>query len=619
MKFSEQSPAGRAQAMAAYVGKPQEPTRAEQELPELFQSDLLAGESVATGAKVAPAILTATNPQEMAQILSVNFPGIGIQYDEQGNILAANNRTGQRAILNRPGISGMDMLQMLGIGAAFYPAGRIGTVTGKALPALTDIAAAIAAGTATETGLQAIQAGAGGEFDTGEIALSGVLQAGGKALEGVVGSGYRAYKGTTPPEQAAIIRSGQEMNVPVMTSDIVETTTWPGKAARSTAEKIPVAGTGGPRYKQQEARQAALQTFMEKYQSPSHEEIISSLQTKSRGIRRAAGNVMQSAGIKLDDVGEIPVTKTQEALANALEALSKPNVRSDPQAIAELQTLSELMSMPQTFTTLKENRTIFRDILESFGKGERSQLPSRSKALLTKAYQGMSDDMDQFAKDSLDPREYQQWKRANAIYFDEAKKLKKSRIKNVLDKGDVTPESVETMLFSKKPSEVKAIYDSLTARGRENARAALIHRAYDRVLTRAQGPTPTTFVNELNKLLKQTDVFFKGENKKQLEGFKRLMSATRRAQEAAVETPTGQQMIVPSAAGYGAATDPMLTLTGLGTAGVLARIYESPIVRNAMIRLGSVPKGSDTFQRALTEVQAALVSTAQAMRSQQSE
>lgn len=584
-----------------------EQTRAVRELPEIQDSGLLSEEDPAAVAAVAPVLLTTTDPNEMADILKSNFPDIGIQYDEAGNVIAANNRTGAKAVLNKPGISGLDVLQFLGVGAAFTPAGRAGTALGAA-----------AKSALTEAGIQTGQELAGGRFDPAEVALAGGIGGAAKGIESAIGAGYRYAKGDIPEEAGQLIRTGEEAGVPVLTSDIIEPRTLTGKLARSIGEKTPVSGTGTTRAGQQEARQEAVQQFVDKYESPSYSDIVGSLKTKSKGIRQASGNILQETGSKLDDIGDIPVESSLRNIDSAIEELNRPGVLTSEAAKQELSQLKEILTQPQTFSTLKENRTFFRDVVESFGKGDRSQLPGRAKALLNKAASGLSDDMESFAKENLTPKEFSSWKKANQVYAGEAQKLKKSRIKSVLDKGDVTPENVDTLLFSKKPSEVKTLYNSLTTDGKNNARSALIYRAFDNAQKRAGGATPNTFSSELNKITKQTDVFFRGKERKQLEGFKRLMDATRRAQDAAVETPTGQQLL-GAGAGYAAFTDLGATLGLGGTAGGLARLYESAPVRNALLKLGSVQKGSDRYLEALFEAQSALSSAAQAERSRSEE
>ena len=556
--------------------------------------------------KTSLGLLTTGDEEKAQAVIQQNILEAKFTKDSKGNVIV-NLPSGQYA-LNSPGLSAQDMLRGAFTMAAFTPAGRAGSLGGAA-----------AGAAATEAGMQAAtQQVGGGDISPSEIALAGGLGAAGKGIENVIGTGYRALKGAAPEEKAAIIAQGEKAGIPVMTSDVIEPTTFAGKVARSTGEKVPLVGTGAKRAEQQQMREEAVQGFVDRYQTPSYSDIIGSMKSKSKGIKSSAGNILGRTGEKLDDIGDIPTTNTSEAISEAMESLSKPNVRVDQSAIDELTELKNLMDMPQTFTSLKENRTIARDILDSFGKGDRSQLPSRSKALVTKAVSGMTKDMDSFAKSNLTPKEYSSWKKANAVYANEATKLRKSKIKNILDKGDVTPENVDTMLFSKKPSEVKSLYESLTTKGKDNARSALVYKAFDNASKRAGGISPNSFSSELNKITKNTDVFFRGEQKKQLEGFKRLLEATRRAQDAAIETPTGQQLL-GAGAGFAAFTDLGATLGLGGTAGGLSRLYESAPVRNALLRLSSVPKGSDRYQQALSEAQAALTSSAQAIRAESEE
>ncbi|EKO3488608.1 hypothetical protein M3924_004318 [Vibrio fluvialis] len=152
-------------------------TRATRELPELATSSgFLSTADASTVAKVAPAILTATDPQEVANILKANFPEVGIQYDEKGNIIAGNNKTGQRVVLNKPGASAMDLYNVLGIGSLAIPAGASGAAS---LPIrAAQIAAQSGATTAAQEGYQSAL---GGDFDLTNVlvdtAAAGALEA----------------------------------------------------------------------------------------------------------------------------------------------------------------------------------------------------------------------------------------------------------------------------------------------------------------------------------------------------------------------------------------------------------------------------------------------------------
>ena len=149
--------------------QPPEETRATQELEELGAGGLLSEESIASVAKIAPVLALTTDPREIGDILTSTFPHIGITEDEQGNLIANNNQTGVQVVINKPGISGLDIIQGISTAAAFTPgaqAAAIPVAAGKR--ALTGAVTAAA----TQTGIEAGQEAVGGEFDEDEIAIA---------------------------------------------------------------------------------------------------------------------------------------------------------------------------------------------------------------------------------------------------------------------------------------------------------------------------------------------------------------------------------------------------------------------------------------------------------------
>lgn len=164
-------------------------------LPEIGSGGLLAGESPIDIAGVSSAILTATNPNEIADILTSSFPDkIGVSRQPpskefpSGRVVAVNNDTGAAVELNKPGLSQLDVLQFVGIGSAFAPAGKI-AATGATLGQ-----AALRGGAASgaiQAGIEGFQSLFGGEAEAGEVALAAGL---GGASEFVL----PAIKGTIP-------------------------------------------------------------------------------------------------------------------------------------------------------------------------------------------------------------------------------------------------------------------------------------------------------------------------------------------------------------------------------------------------------------------------------------
>lgn len=446
--------------------------------------------------------------------------------------------------------------------------------------------------------------------DAGAVIGSVALPVAAGSIAGKVSRASQSLKAPIPSAEKQLLEQADDAGIRMLTSDVLPPQTFAGKIAQQTAEKIPVAGTGGVREQQQALRQKAVQEVADKYGEFSYDAIVKSLQAQKSRIKNAAGSVLQRVSKQLDAVGEIETPFTKQAIQSARSELEKPGVIQASSAMDDLGKLIKALESPQTFTSLKENRTAFREIVKSTDKADRSQLTSRAKALLENVYGGMTKDMEALARKNLPASEFMKWKNANTVYADEATKLTKTKLKNILDKGDVTPESVKQMLFSQNPSEQRMLYRSLTNEGRKNARSAIISKIVGDLSRRASGFTPNSFATELRKHGGAVNTFFKGEERRQLEGLRRVLDATRRAQDAAVTTPTGQQLIGGLGV-TGIALDPVTTIGAAGTVGGFARLYESPIVRDSLLRLGSVQSGSSAYAPSLLAAQLALQFAAQ--------
>ena len=132
-------------------------------LPEIGQGGLLFGEDKGKAALITPALLSATDPEEMAKILQSNFENVGIVRDQNGNVFAANNNNGARVVLNKPGLSKIDFIQGLGIASLFSPAGAV----------QGSLRVAGAAGI-TSAAIEGAQEVSGGDFSPEQVAFDTV-------------------------------------------------------------------------------------------------------------------------------------------------------------------------------------------------------------------------------------------------------------------------------------------------------------------------------------------------------------------------------------------------------------------------------------------------------------
>ncbi len=586
-------------------------TQEMEELPHLGRAPEM-NEFSGSSLKANLATFTTGDENELKKIFKQQFgDNVSFREDAKKNIIV-DFPSGSYP-LNKPGLSPQDVPKFMADLLMFNPAARAASIPG----ALTKSAIG-------ETVLEGTDVALGGDFSKADVGISTALGGAGKVLEDVISTAYRSMVGKNKPQADELLKAADEAGISLMTSDVLPPKNIVSKGFQQTAEKIPVAGTAGKRAGQQAEREAAVSEIAEKYGSFSYKSIVDSLKESKNKIKSAAGSVLGKTANKLDDAlnyelgptlgGGLPMDNTKSAIARAKELFSKPGVIQSKGAMSDLETLIKAIDeAPQTFTTLKENRTAFREIVNGADKAERSQLTSRGKSILENVESSMTADMKKFARKNLSQRDYSKWLKANKVYAEEAIKMTKTKLKNVLDKGDITPEAVETMLFSKKPSELKNLYSSLGSDGRKNARAAIVSKIINNLSKRVDGVSPNSFATELGKHKDQIDTFFKGQDRKQLRGLEVALNATRRAQDAAVSTPTGQQAILLGQVAAVAA-DPITAIATGGSLGAIARVYESNSVKHALLKLAGTPKGSTAFERALEQVSFELRFASQALK-----
>ncbi|EJL0290942.1 lytic transglycosylase domain-containing protein [Salmonella enterica] len=433
------------------------------------------------------------------------------------------------------------------------------------------------------------------------VALGGAINQLGRAA----GAAYRGIRGTIAPEAQQAIQFANAADVPLHTTDVLQPNSRVGRMAQTTAENIPFAGTSSMRANQQEARSQLVDEFASRFGEYDPSIVIGSLKAKTSGIRKAAGNRLEQVQSAMTGVNIQP-TRAIQQIDDEIGKLQKLGQVADTDTISKLQAYrNELAKGDVNLEQLSRLRTQFRmDV-----RGERTQMPPPAEAAVQRVYRAMTGDIDNSIGQNLGNDTLRRYKQANAVYADEASKLQNTRLKNVLMKGDLTPEVVNNMLFSKNKSEVQNLYRSVGHVGRAQMRNGIIGKAMEK-----SGGSPDQFLRQVNLMSNQTGIAFKGRDAAYLKGLKNYLESTKRAGQAGVTTPTGQQTI-PFILGIGSATNPALVGVG-GGYGLLARMYESEPARNAMLRLANTPRGSTAFEKALSDVERAVNSFAQGVKSE---
>ncbi|HHN8344414.1 TPA: hypothetical protein ACRRXP_001060 [Morganella morganii] len=535
-------------------------------------------------------------PKHHADKLAAEYGGVA-EVDGDGNTVI--KLPPRQYALNKPGLSPEDVASGAALAASYTPAGRAGGLVSAGLRAAgTD---ALIQGTTSYMG--------GTDIDPFQVGLSGVLGTGGKAFENIVGAAARAIKGKMSPEAAEAVKFADANNAPLMTTDAVQPGTFSGRSAQALAEKIPVTGTGALRRNQQEARSKLIQEYSESFATPSPDEVVQSLQRQTSKVKQAAGKRMSEVDSAMQSVGTINPTQAITAIDNEMSRLARLGGAADTQTINKLQTYRDELVKGADFSLLRDLRTQFRQDV----KGDRMVWPSQSQGAVNRVYDAMSKDINQSVSDNLGARVADRYRQANAAYAHEAQVVNNTRLKSVLQKGELTPELANNLLFSNKKSEVQQLYRSLDSRGKNAARASVIGKAYEK-----SGGSPEKFLNEINRLSAQTGILFKGSEKQYLNGLKKYLEQTQRASRAGTVTPTGQELLqvgVPTGVAADVLGNGGALTAAFATYGGLARVYESKPIRNLMLRLANTPKGSTVYDRLISQISQATTAVMQGEKS----
>jgi len=402
----------------------------------------------------------------------------------------------------------------------------------------------------------------------------------------------------TTPGLRETVEESQRRGIPVMTSDIAPPETFMGKAAQRTGERIPLIGTGPQRAAQQRARIDAVRDVLRQYGADDaagvSDDVMRDLANKRAADLSKYSNLKGEVIGRLDAAGTVPVPTATQAIDDQIAQLQ--SLRSEQYAPV-IKVLEDWKASLQG-QGLRNIETLRKQVGESFAAPELSSIRSAGQKALSAVYGPLKQDMENFITAVGDRRDVTKWKLSDKRLSALAGELDMGALKSVLRSGDVTPEVVDNLLFSRKPSEVRQLYTSLTPAGQANARTAILARAAEKARYELEDGTrmfsPERFNAEIKRLQPQIGVFFRGDDLKQVEGLSRALTLTRRAGEAGVVTATGQEA-VPFVAG-GALAEIMgtlgATIATAGGIGGMARIYESAPVRNLMLQLGKAAPGS---------------------------
>ncbi len=494
---------------------------------------------------ISAAALSMTDPEEIATMLR-QYPEIGISYAPDGAIIATNNKTGARGLINRPGMSMMDMLQILGIMTAFHPAAKFASLGIKtALPGVASqtmrkalereatkqaIRQGSAATAATQAVIEGGQATAGGTYDPEDIVFAGVAGAAGeKLIKPVAALASKAkevfgktVKDVAPRSVSQALEFAKASGRKVFTSDALgEFLTPVQQIAMKVIERIPFTGIGGLRRKQKGARADALIELVNKY------------------------------GIDIEkELGK-------DIATNFITRMIK-----------------------QRF----------------WGRNADKLDPNKWPSPITKPYEHRQ--AKQAAQELID----RAWQKESVVAID-------SGLAKALARGDLDDEIVDRILDQAKPKRVTDLFTKLMPEGKQAVKQRFLTKGLEKAGWTPDAPQiadSTKFVKYMSdpKNRKMMNIFFDKTERDLIEGTTEYLRMT----AAAAATSKGAGMVA-AVGGSAVVAGALYTgfLSGAALTAVAGRIVQSAPVRNLLVKLVYAKGNAEKTQAIMRQLRPAIL------------
>ncbi|KTJ40315.1 DNA transfer protein [Klebsiella aerogenes] len=428
------------------------------------------------------------------------------------------------------------------------------------------------------------------------LGAHGLLTGAAKAI----GRGVTAVRGQVAPEAQKLIDTAESMGVTPMTSDIAKPVGEMGALGKGLVQggEGALLGTGAQRAEQYATRSKLVKNYLDRFGEYNPDDVVNSLTSTLRGRKDAAGSVIENVTKRMG-TSPVDTTNTISALDTAIARQERLGTSANQGLLNSLRNLKgEVESGNIDFDLLRQHRTAFRSNVQ----GDAMVFPNQAKATTNMVENAMSRDLRNAVGKSLGAQDASAYLKANSDYANVFNKVLNKRIANTLNRAsnEATPELINSVVYSRKPSDIQRIWGALDSKGKDAMRAAYISKISERV-----GDSPAKFISEINKLKSQSGgeiygTIFSGKHMKELDALHDVLGATSRSDSANVVTQTGQALANPMRIGAGAATLGQSLAAEAGY-GLMMRVYESRPVRNALLRLSATKAGTPAYERALTE------------------
>lgn len=433
-----------------------------------------------------------------------------------------------------------------------------------------------------------------------------LVQMGASVAGGMAGSALGGMRPGPSRLAQAPLEEAAEAGVRVLPGDVNPPKTGFARWVSRRVDELPF-GPGGLRAKQLQERVKAVQDLIRQYGA---DDLAAASGEVMDDLRATHGAALQKwSGAKTEVIDRlsgvtipVPMTSTLTKIDDSVAMLKGMKTKQVEPVIKVLEDWKQAIQ-GQDLANIELLRKQIGDV---FTAPDLASVRSTSEKVLSGIYGAVNEDMGAYIKAVGEPSDFTKWKVANTELAKMMKELERPALKVAIEKGAETPEYISNLLFSRKRSDVEALYRGLSPTGKAAARAAVIARAAGDA---GEMVNPDKFATLIKKMGDQVGVLFEGEDLKQVNGLVRVLDFTKQAAAANAMPNTGVQAVLPlGAAAVAAGLERSLGTglegaigvgAGIASAGALASAYNSaysaairnPEVRKILVQLPALKPG----------------------------
>lgn len=456
--------------------------------------------------------------------------------------------------------------------------------------------------------------GAAGQVG-GELVASGLGKVATKAIN--------AKRGNIAPKAREVLDAGERFGVRTSVGDAGQGVF--ARKAETGMEQVPVIGMAGFREAQHSEAKTAVAAISDKLKADmadiEYKQLPKLKAAADSGDRNAARvlNVVETAG---DDSGKVlqasaemrawregqiankMYDKVGEAVAKQSDSIVAPtntnnvlnakiadeaaSLAPDEKLVRDLDAISERLGDPnitKNFSNMRLLRTQLGDMTEKYMRGTN---PNKSAAkFFGDLRKAVDDDIDDFVTRSGSPEVKTAYKRADDYY----KRIMSKRDRAVAKamSSDTPDEIYKTFIKTGKGDRAANFYRNLDKKGQAALRHQMAEEAVEKATNESTGNfSPAKFAGEFERMAEPYERIFKGDDKKQMDGFVKLMRHIERAGQYRENPPTGNRVIPWLVAGA-SAIDPTMAVR-VGGASLFAKaMLTTKAGKNLLLAANKLP------------------------------